>query len=108
MNKLDFMSLGKKAVLSYIYSKYGYLLSIRDFGMMTYTLDRNRQQGKYRVEPWAHCEPMEKSIFQVDYDPITKVFTVSEWTVKDQVSYTGSYILATVQTVDDKLRNKTN
>lgn len=53
MNKLDFMSLGKKAVQAYIYKTYGIALGLRDLTMSSYTNNSEGQIGKYRIEPWA-------------------------------------------------------
>lgn len=106
MNKLDFMAMGKKAVLSYIYDNYGFLLDTRDFGMISYSSDSHGQRGKYRIEPWAHDTTLVSNIYQVDYIPEKERFKVSEWKIQDDKYYTAFYILATTETVHQKIQQK--
>lgn len=100
MNKLDFMSLGKKAVQVYIYKAYGIALGLRDLTMSSYTNNSEVQIGKYRIGPWAKDQTLFQNIYQVNFVSASKKFQVFEWKVSDYDSFEPSYILATSQTIE--------
>lgn len=104
MNKLDFMSLGKKAVQAYIYKAYDIALGLRDLTMSSYTNNSEGQIGKYRIEPWAKDQTLFRNIYQVNFVSARKKFQVFEWKVNDYDSFEPSYILATSQTIEDSIK----
>lgn len=106
MNKLDFMSLGKKAVQAYIYKAYGIALGLRDLIMSSYTNNSEGQIGKYRIEPWAKDQTLFQNVYQVNFVSANKKFQVFEWKVNDYDSFEPSYILATSQTIEDSIKKK--
>lgn len=110
MNKLDFIQIGKKAVQTYLYEKYGVEVDIKFIAPTLYIDNGGAQKGRYVISASAYL-PVENEVllsseFLVTNDILDRVYKVDEVRSYSRKCFGPDYILAISDTVINSIRSK--